>query len=501
MNPLAEWNPLSALPRPSNALNVPALDDSSDSDAGSDTDSDTDDDTNLVLKKIWIRLLSKALKPPESAPVEEETPAEKRKRNGWQQGGWKKRCKLPYTTSMFYTDYHNVNVQDPTHRDGKEFRLNYRMPYSEAKKLVDLFIVRRWLPHNNKNVTGRSYCPAEIKILGTLYWLGEGCSFRTIYNVSGRVYSAVSFQSFAKKFCHLVAKHLGPRYIKMPKNVRELQEISKSYSELGFPGAVGSTDGVQIAWEGCPYAHRTSFTGKEGYPTLGFNVTVDHNSRIINICSVFAGRFNDKTKIRYDSYVQRLRSGFYAGFSYDVLDEHGVRTSCDTPYVICDNGYHRWKQMMAPYKVTSKPFLALWSKHLESVRKDVEKTFGCMKKRFRILKVPILFRDVSFVNDIFVTCAVIHNKLLDFDAHMQRRFAMFSMGVSSRLPTHMRRIVLVNNVRRLLQATDDYSYVDIDSDIEIQLDEEFEPQRQQLARHIWYLYVNRLLKYTVRKYK
>ena len=65
----------------------------------------------------------------------------------------------------------------------------------------------------------------------------------------------------------------------------------------------------------------------------------------------------------------------------------------------------------------------------------------------------------------------------------------------------MRRIVLVNNVRRLLQATDDYSYVDIDSDIEIQLDEEFEPQRQKLARHIWYLYVNRLLKYTVRKYK
>ena len=98
--------------------------------------------------------------------------------------------------------------------------------------------------------------------------MGEGCSFRSIYNLSGRVLTAQTFADFAKKFCRRVTDHLAPKYIRMPGSVQELRRISKVYKERGFPGACGSTDGVQIAWEGCPHAYRNSFTGKEKYPTL-----------------------------------------------------------------------------------------------------------------------------------------------------------------------------------------------------------------------------------------
>ena len=286
-------------------------------------------------------------------------------------GGWKKRPKLPYEVSMFYRDFHNPNVKILNHIDAREFRLNYRMPWTEANKLVHTFVRRGWVKTTKARtheICGHSVCPPEIKILGTLYWLGEGCSFRTIYNLSGRVLSAVSFSNFAKVFCRKVKINLGPYYIKIPQNVRELRRISSQYQGLGFPGACGSTDGVQIAWEDCPFALRNSCIGKEKYPTLGFNVTVDHHCRVINVCSVFLGRYNDKTKIRYDEYVDRLRSGHYSGFTYNVLDQRGEVTECVTPYVICDNGYHRWKQMMPPYKTTSNIPLAVWSKHLESTR-------------------------------------------------------------------------------------------------------------------------------------
>ena len=288
MNFPANADVLASLLRP---FGVSATDSSDISD-----DSDTKNDDYKLLKTYLPQVYQ-----PETAsitPVSNETPAEKRRREGWQVGGWKKRTKLPYTTSMFYRDYHNINVQDVTHRDAKEFRLNYRMPHSEVAKLIHLFVARGWVKTSHKgttHVTGHRYCPPEIKILGTLYWLGEGCSFRTIFNLSGRVYSAVSFRNFAQHFCKLTAKHLRRHYIRMPRNVADLQRISAAYTKLGLPGAVGSTDGVQIAWEGCPYAHRTSYCGKEKYPTLGFNVTVDHDLRVINICSVFAGRFNDKT--------------------------------------------------------------------------------------------------------------------------------------------------------------------------------------------------------------
>jgi hypothetical protein len=118
-----------------------------------------------------------------------------------------------------------------------------------------MFVKNKWVitqeECDKRRVKGQQVCPPEIKILGTLYWLGEGCSFRTIYNLSGRVLGRISFGNFAKKFCRLVASQLWPVYIRVPRNVAELRRVSKDFEDRGFPGACGSTDGVQIAWEGC----------------------------------------------------------------------------------------------------------------------------------------------------------------------------------------------------------------------------------------------------------
>ena len=101
--------------------------------------------------------------------------------------------------------------------------------------------------------------------------------------------------------------------------------------------------------------------------------------------------------------MTRLREGYYEGFKYQVHAPDGSLVRCVTPYLICDNGYHRWKNLMPPYKTTSQVDLAVWSKHLESTRKDVERTFGCIKKRFRILKVSLFFQDAKFIGNIFLT--------------------------------------------------------------------------------------------------
>ena len=71
-------------------------------------------------------------------------------------------------------------------------------------------------------------------------------------------------------------------------------------------------DGVQIDWEGCPNAYH-----------VGFNVTVDHELCVLHVCSMFAGRYNDKTKILYDDDVKKLRTDYYAGFDYNLTDERG----------------------------------------------------------------------------------------------------------------------------------------------------------------------------------
>ena len=58
-----------------------------------------------------------------------------------------------------------------------------------------------------------------------------------------------------------------------------------------------------------------------------------------------------------------------------------------------------------------------WSHNVESVRKDIECVFGILKKRFLFFKNPIRSHHPEAINDLFVTCCVLHNILLDYDGY------------------------------------------------------------------------------------
>jgi hypothetical protein len=86
-------------------------------------------------------------------------------------------------------------------------------------------------------------------------------------------------------------------------------------------------------------------------------------------------------------------------------------------YLICDGGYHFWRILQRCSVVSSNPRILHLVNRISSARKDVECTFGILKSRFRSLKVPILFNEVSHVKNLFLTCCIFHNMLLDHDGN------------------------------------------------------------------------------------
>ena len=70
---------------------------------------------------------------------------------------------------------------------------------------------------------------------------------------------------------------------------------------------------------------------------------------------------------------------------------------------------------MPPFKVTIDIAEIRWSKWVESMRKDVECTFGILKGCWRILKTGIRVEDIEAVDKIWLTCCALHNWLLDID--------------------------------------------------------------------------------------
>jgi hypothetical protein len=70
--------------------------------------------------------------------------------------------------------------------------------------------------------------------------------------------------------------------------------------------------------------------------------------------------------------------------------------------------------LQCPWKQAVDKDAQLWSKRLESLRKDVERTFGALKTRFRVLKVPCMWQNPEHLDKEFQFCCILHNMIHDW---------------------------------------------------------------------------------------
>jgi hypothetical protein len=80
-----------------------------------------------------------------------------------------------------------------------------------------------------------------------------------------------------------------------------------------------------------------------------------------------------------------IRDGPLSLVKWYWTDSEGLEHEEVGVYLICDGGYHHWKILIAPFKDQLKGTdMHALSKHIESLRKDVECTFVILKKRFML---------------------------------------------------------------------------------------------------------------------
>ena len=175
--------------------------------------------------------------------------------------------------------------------------------------------------------------------MACLQILARGNVFADIYHMSfmSMQVAAVTFHSFTEYF----AKEMYDEHIYLPTGDYQTKVMGE-YERVGFTGAVGSTDVTHVRYGMCPYNQLRAYTGKEGEPTVGFQVTVDHTKRALAVTSGFTGSTNDKTIIRYDSAVTRIRKdATYTERKFKVYGADGTSYELKGCYLIVDNGYHK----------------------------------------------------------------------------------------------------------------------------------------------------------------
>jgi hypothetical protein len=325
-----------------------------------------------------------------------------------------------YWNSVWGSMLRSDNVRDAGDRKGgKRFRRRFRVPFPIFEKIVAMVRSQNWFAECT-DCTGRSGAPLELKILNVLRVVGRGTCFDGIEELN--LISEETNRTFFHNFCELFSKTYFHEYCRPPQTQEEIASTMGVYEQMGLPGALGSTDCVHVRWEMCPAGEFSLHKGKEGYATLVYEVTVDHHRKIMAVTRGFPGTMNDKTVVRFDGFVTSIRDKkAYAEVTFELLDKNGIAHLQKGVYLIVDGGYHQWRCLQCPYKHATEASAVQWSEWVESVRKDVECTFGILKGRFRSLKLPIYFHNAEAIDNMFYTCCILHNMILASDG-LDRRW-------------------------------------------------------------------------------
>lgn len=292
------------------------------------------------------------------------------------------------------------------------YREHFRMTQLCFERFLELIRSHGWLQSEEAkpDATGREGAPLELKILGFLYCVGNDVSTHTLRFVTN--IGKQSHDAFQTTFLEFASTTLYDHFV-----TQKLQEnISKSahlYDMAGMRGAIGSVDGTKVRLFACPINEHNRHNGKDGV-VRGFQATVNFKRQVLGVCGGFPGVDNDKKKQKMDPFLAKVRNGDFNS-QYSLFDSEGEQRVLSTRWIIADNGYTNWTCILAPPIAHPTKADQLFGSMLESVRKDVECTFGIIKMRFLRLLKGTFYKKLQKTDQLFITCCALHNMLLEWE--------------------------------------------------------------------------------------
>lgn len=213
----------------------------------------------------------------------------------------------------------------------------------------------------------------------------------------------------------------APIYIKMPQTAVEARTHMVEMTSAGLNGCIASADATHVGMERCPFRLSNLHAGpKLKMPSRTYNIAVNHRRQILSSTPGHPARWNDKTIQLFDEFMLQVRNGdILTDVTFDLYERNGngdiITVTYEGVWIMVDNGYLAWSTLVPPYKDAIHYSTMRFSKWLESMRKDVENTFGILKGRFRVLKTGIRLHGINATDKMWKTCCALHNFLLDED--------------------------------------------------------------------------------------
>ncbi|WVZ83764.1 hypothetical protein U9M48_030869 [Paspalum notatum var. saurae] len=185
--------------------------------------------------------------------------------------------------------------------------------------------------------------------------------------------------------------------------------ISKAVADnRGFPGMIGSIDCMHWEWEKCPVAWGGDHRGHTHKPTIILEAVAGPNLWIWHAFFGLPGSLNDVNVLHRSHVFDNLAAGKAPTVSFSVNGN-----AYDMGYYLADGIYPDWatlvKGVARPTNVKEKLFTTKQSAY----RKDVERAFGVLQAKFKILRGPARSFFMNKMKYNMECCVIVHNMAVE----------------------------------------------------------------------------------------
>ncbi|GKB26556.1 ALP1-like protein [Tanacetum coccineum] len=267
--------------------------------------------------------------------------------------------------------------------DEKRFRQTFRMAHPLFNRIVNA-------------------CTSAIRQLA----YGVNASFLDEYmQISER-----SSRKALTSFCQAVMEIYGPEYLRKP-TVTDVEKLYRHHeAKHGFPGMLGSLDCTDWEWFGCPYAFKAQYVRRDhgSNPFILLEAVASQDLWIWHAFFGVVGSNND-INVLYQS---------------PLFNDLNTRRAPEIPFVAngvtYPSGYYLvdgiYPELAPLVKTIPEPAdddhrRILYKKKQESARKDVERVFGVLKKKWAILANLTRELKKDRIVNMMYTCIILHNMI------------------------------------------------------------------------------------------
>ncbi|WVZ88227.1 LOW QUALITY PROTEIN: hypothetical protein U9M48_034771, partial [Paspalum notatum var. saurae] len=273
------------------------------------------------------------------------------------------------------------------------FRRMYRMSIRLFRRIADAVTAYDdYFPQGTNAALKEGSHPYQ-KILVSLKILAMGCTPFSIdreFSISRSVID----KSF-KKFIRAVLRAPTPE---------DIQALLHTAEQRGFPDMLGSIDCMHWAWEKCPVGWQGEHIGHVDKPTLILEAVAGPNLWIWHAFFGMPGSMNDINVLHRSPVFDDIASGNAPPVSYVVNGNQ-----YDMGYYLADGIYPDWATLIKGVSAPTTDQEKLFTTKQSAYRKDVERAFGVLQAKFKIVKGPAQLMKTRDLEYAMRCCIILQN--------------------------------------------------------------------------------------------